>query len=122
MATGAGSAMLRGARGRCPKCGAGKLFAGYLKLAPQCPACSADFRMADVGDGAAVFVILLVGALVVPIGMVMQLGFGVSAIVTILAMGALTLAFSAVLLPVAKGVLFAAQWVHKAGVGPGPES
>jgi uncharacterized protein (DUF983 family) len=124
MAKGAASALLRGAMGRCPKCGEGKLFFRYLKLSPQCLACQADFRMADIGDGAAVFVIMLVGALVVPIGMVMQLGFGVSTGVTIGAMGALTLVFSAALLPIAKGVLFAAQWAYKTGDGPaaGPGS
>jgi uncharacterized protein (DUF983 family) len=111
----AGQAILRGARGRCPKCGQGRLFTGYLRLAPRCPACDADFSMADVGDGASVFVIMIVGAIVVPSGMVLQLGFGVGTLVTILAMGGLTLGLSAALLPVAKGVLFAAQWVNKAG-------
>jgi uncharacterized protein (DUF983 family) len=45
----------------CPRCGEGKLFAGYLKLAPRCSACGLDYSFADSGDGPAVFVILLGG-------------------------------------------------------------
>jgi uncharacterized protein (DUF983 family) len=45
----------------CPRCGEGKLFAGYLKLAPRCSVCGLDYSFADSGDGPAVFVILLGG-------------------------------------------------------------
>lgn len=45
----------------CPRCGEGKLFAGYLKLAPHCSACGLNYAFADSGDGPAVFVILLGG-------------------------------------------------------------
>jgi len=55
----------RGLRGRCPRCGEGKLFKGFLTLRPACERCGLDFSFADAGDGPAVFVILLGGALVV---------------------------------------------------------
>jgi uncharacterized protein (DUF983 family) len=55
----------RGLRGRCPRCGEGKLFQGFLTLRPACERCGLDFGFADAGDGPAVFVILLGGALVV---------------------------------------------------------
>ena len=55
----------RGLRGRCPRCGEGKLFQGFLTLRPRCERCGLDFNFADAGDGPAVFVILLGGALVV---------------------------------------------------------
>jgi uncharacterized protein (DUF983 family) len=111
------AALGRGVRGRCPACGKGKLFSGLLRLRPACDQCGADFSMADVGDGAAVFVILIVGALVVPVGMVVQLGFGWSAFATIALASALTIALCLFLLPAAKGALFALQWAHKAGEG-----
>jgi uncharacterized protein (DUF983 family) len=50
--------------GRCPRCGKGRLFEGYLKIAPRCGACGLDFAEFDAGDGPAVFVILIVGILV----------------------------------------------------------
>lgn len=55
----------RGLHGRCPRCGEGKLFKGFLTLRPACEHCGLDFGFADAGDGPAVFIILLGGALVV---------------------------------------------------------
>lgn len=56
---------LAGLRGRCPNCGRGRLFKGFLKLTPVCPECGFDLAAADSGDGPAVFVILAVGFLAV---------------------------------------------------------
>ena len=56
--------LLAGLSGRCPNCGEGFLFEGFLKVAPSCEACGADFSKADSGDGPAVFVILIAGFLV----------------------------------------------------------
>ena len=53
--------LLAGALGRCPNCGRGKLFQGFLKLVPACAACGYDLRRADSGDGPAVFVIIIAG-------------------------------------------------------------
>ena len=110
-------AVLAGIRGRCPRCGEGRLFARYLRLADKCNACGADFSMADVGDGATVFVILIVGALVVPVAFVMQFAFHWAPWASAALACALTVLFSIALLPVAKGVLFTLQWTHKAGEG-----
>ena len=110
-------AVLAGIRGRCPRCGEGRLYLRYLRLADACNACGADFTMADIGDGAAVFVILIVGALVVPVAFVMQFAFHWSPWASAALACALTLVLSAALLPIAKGVLFTLQWTHKAGEG-----
>ena len=50
---------------RCPRCGAGPLYEGLLKVAGKCSACGLDFGPHDTGDGPAVFVILILGAAVV---------------------------------------------------------
>ena len=50
--------------GRCPRCGRGKLFRGFLNVAPACGACGLDYSRFEAGDGPAVFVILIVGAIV----------------------------------------------------------
>jgi len=52
---------LAGLACRCPNCGQGKLFDGYLRVAEQCETCGFDLRAADSGDGPAVFIILIVG-------------------------------------------------------------
>ena len=56
-----GSTLWAGIAGRCPSCHRGKLYSGYLTLAPKCDACGLDYGFADSGDGPAVFVILVTG-------------------------------------------------------------
>jgi uncharacterized protein (DUF983 family) len=48
---------------RCPRCREGALFSGFLEVNAQCPSCGLDLRAHDSGDGPAVFVIFIVGAL-----------------------------------------------------------
>jgi uncharacterized protein (DUF983 family) len=50
-----------GLNGRCPRCGEGRMFAGYLKVRPGCGACGLDFSFADSADGPAVFIMLIAG-------------------------------------------------------------
>jgi len=52
---------LAGLRGRCPNCGVGPLFTGFLAVAPRCTNCGFDLAKADSGDGPAVFVIFIAG-------------------------------------------------------------
>ena len=49
-----------GMRGRCPRCGEGKLFDGFLTLKPRCEACGLDYGFADPADGPAFFVMMFV--------------------------------------------------------------
>ena len=51
--------------GRCPRCGARTLFAGWVSFAPRCRACELNFESFNVGDGPAAFLILIVGTIVV---------------------------------------------------------
>ena len=55
--------MIAGLRGRCPECGEGSLFCGFLKVCARCEACGADLTRADAGDGPVVFILLIVGAI-----------------------------------------------------------
>ena len=55
----------RGLRGRCPRCGEGRLFQGFLNLRRAASVAVSTMAFADAGDGPAVFVILLGGAVVV---------------------------------------------------------
>ena len=108
------SPLVAGLRQRCPACGKGPVFSGYLRLRDRCEACGADFRAADAGDGPAVFVILVVGALVVPLALVLQFGLKLPAFAVLGLTMAATVALCLALLPVFKATLFALQWHHKA--------
>ena len=52
---------------RCPACGQGKLFKGYLRLADKCSSCGQDFGFADPADGPAFFVMSGIGILVIAV-------------------------------------------------------
>ena len=54
---------LRGLACKCPRCGNGKLSAGFLTLKPRCEVCGLDYRFIDTGDGPAIFIIMLAGAM-----------------------------------------------------------
>lgn len=51
-------------RGRCPRCGQGALFAGFLKVAPGCTACGLDYSIIQTGDGPASFIMQIAGLIV----------------------------------------------------------
>jgi uncharacterized protein (DUF983 family) len=57
--------ILRGLACKCPRCGEGRLFAGFLSLQPSCSVCGLDYGFIDAGDGPAVFIILIAGFIVV---------------------------------------------------------
>lgn len=108
------SPWMAGLQLRCPQCGKGEVFQGYLKFRDHCRVCGADFKSADAGDGPAVFVILIVGAIVAPLLIILQFGFDlpgwIALSATMVAAVVLCLAF----LPPFKSLLFAFQWKHKA--------
>ena len=51
-------------RGRCPRCGQGALFAGFLKVAPACAVCGLDYTTIQTGDGPASFIMQIAGFIV----------------------------------------------------------
>ena len=60
------TAMKRGFRGRCPRCGEGKLFRAFLKVDNNCSVCGLDFTPHRADDLPAYLVIVIVGHIVVP--------------------------------------------------------
>jgi uncharacterized protein (DUF983 family) len=102
---------------RCPRCGEGKLFKGYLKVAPACSVCGLDFKFADSGDGPAIFVIFLVAPLIIILALVVGAVFNPPPYVHLILSIPATLIFSLALLPPFKGVLVALQYRHDAHEG-----
>jgi len=110
-----------GVRGRCPNCGQGRgegyLFDGFLKVAPACEACGYDFGKADSGDGPAVFIILIVGAIVVLCAVLTEIWYTPPYWVHALLWPPLILALSLGLLRPAKALMIALQFRHQASEG-----
>lgn len=59
--------IISGLRCRCPRCGEGRLFSGFLTVADQCEVCGLDFSFADPADGPAFFVMSGVGMVVIAV-------------------------------------------------------
>ena len=66
---------MRGLACRCPRCGKGKLYAGFLTLRPACEVCGLDYAFIDSGDGPAIFVIMLAGAIVVAAALIVEVKY-----------------------------------------------
>ncbi len=102
---------------RCPRCGLGKLYSGYLKIATHCTVCALDYGFADPGDGPAVFVILIAGAFIVACAITVELKYAPPFWVHALLWGPLTIVVCLTLLPLFKAVLFALQYRFQSGEG-----
>ncbi|ABI66520.1 protein of unknown function DUF983 [Maricaulis maris MCS10] len=103
-----------GAQGRCPECGEGAMFDGLLKIAPRCDVCGADFEIADVGDGASVFVLFIVGFLAMVLFLLVEAAFHPAWWVHLmLQLPFVPVACIATLRPI-KGLLFALQYQNDA--------
>ena len=60
---------------RCPRCGSGRLFRGFLTVAKRCEICDLDLTAHDSGDGPAVFIILILGFVVVGLALWLEMSF-----------------------------------------------
>lgn len=67
------SALRAGLLCRCPRCGRGRLYSGYLQVAEHCDVCNLELGKQEAGDGPAVFVVLIVGAVIVAMAMWVEL-------------------------------------------------
>ncbi len=99
---------------RCPNCGKGGLFEGFLKVRPVCPACGFDLAKADSGDGPAVFITLIVGAICCAGALFTEVAFKPPIWVHLIVWLPLTLGLSLGLLRPFKGVMVAMQFHNHA--------
>lgn len=102
---------------RCPRCGRGPLFKGFLDLAPSCTSCGLDYGFADSGDGPAVFIILFTGFLIVAMAFWVEATFAPPLWVHALLWFPSILAVSLGLLRPMKAFMVAQQYRHAAAEG-----
>src|SRR5215218_8014232 len=102
---------------RCPRCGKGKLFQGFLDIRPRCDACGLDTKFADAGDGPAVFIVLLAGFVVVTCALITEFKYSPPFWVHAMLWGPLILATTLLPLRPLKGLMIALQYHHKAAEG-----
>ena len=103
--------------GKCPKCGARTLFAGWVRFADRCRACGLDFSSFNVGDGPAAFLTLIVGALVVGLALWLEVAAHPPFWLHVVLWVPITAAAVVGGLRAGKGLLLAAEFHRRAGEG-----
>ena len=103
----------RGFTGRCPRCGEGALYDGFLDVADRCTACGLDYSGQNSGDGSAFFIIMFVGFIVVGLALVLEVMFAPPVWLHMVLWLPLSLGLSLAMMRPAKGILIALQYRHK---------
>jgi uncharacterized protein (DUF983 family) len=104
------TSLKRGFRGRCPRCGGGKIFRAFLKVADRCSACGLDLTPHRADDLPAYLVIVIVGHIVVPLALMIETNYSPPVALQLAIYLPLTLIASLLLLQPVKGAVVAAQW------------
>src|SRR6476646_7048527 len=104
------TALKRGLRGRCPRCGQGKLFRAYLKVADHCSVCGLDFTPHRADDLPAYLVIVIVGHIVVPTLLWIETNYTTPVWLSFAAYLPFTFVASLALLQPVKGAVVGLQW------------
>ncbi|WP_273692348.1 DUF983 domain-containing protein [Ketogulonicigenium vulgare] len=106
------AAIIRGLACRCPACGEGALFNGYLSVTPQCPNCSEDLSRLRAADGPAFMTMLFVCLLLIP---TLWLGyvFIPNPLLLAAAVSTAVLVLTSVLLRLVKGTWLAIEWLSR---------
>jgi uncharacterized protein (DUF983 family) len=116
------AAMKHGARGRCPACGKGRLFASYLKVADQCPACGTALHHHRTDDAGIWATMLIVCHIVVGGLLWSEKKFAPDTMTHLLVWLPVATILTVGLLPIAKGAFVGLQWAHRMhGFGTGPD-
>ena len=100
---------------RCPRCGKGRLFAGFLRVVDTCAVCGFDFTRLNTGDGAAIFVMQIAGGLVVFTALFTEIAYSPPMWVHLVVFLPLVLVLSLGLMRPGKGAMIALQMRNKAG-------
>lgn len=111
------SPYITGLLGRCPRCGKGHMFEGFLKPARNCDVCGLDLAFADSGDGPAIFVMTIAGFIVVGAALWVEVAYQPPYWVHAAIFLPLTAIVCAGLLRPTKGLLIALQYFNKAEEG-----
>ena len=98
---------------RCPRCGQGRLFRNLLEVRDACDVCGLDLRAHDAGDGAAVGVILVLGAIVVGLAFWVEFRFSPPLWVHAILWPVVTVPLAILMMRPAKAALVALQFRHR---------
>lgn len=101
---------------KCPRCQRGNIFPPGLSfsLRPSCDSCGLDFTRNDIADGPAVFLIFILGFLLVPAALILEVLVHPPLWVHCVLWGGVALAATLGALRVLKAYVLALQFKHRA--------
>src|SRR6202007_3152678 len=105
---------LRGIACKCPRCGKGSIYSGFLTLRPSCESCGLDFAFMDSGDGPAIFMNMIAAAIVVGAALIVEMKYHPPFWLHAALWLPLILATTLLPLRAMKSLLIALQYHHKA--------
>lgn len=111
--------IITGLKCRCPRCGEGPLFRGFLKTWPRCESCGLDLSFAEGSEGPAVFVIFIVGFVIVGAAALTEIAFHPHPLVHLALWIPATIILSLALQRPFKGVMIALHYRHLVHEGSG---
>jgi uncharacterized protein (DUF983 family) len=103
-------ALIRGAKGCCPRCGAAALFRKWLKPVDRCGHCKQDWSLQQADDFPAYIGIFVVGHLLAPVVIAMIGTFHMSAWLTLAIILPLAVVMLLAMLQPTKGAVIAFLW------------
>lgn len=110
--------MWRGFLCRCPNCGEGKLFSGYLTVAPACGTCGEDFSGEEAHDFPPYITVFIVAHVIGTFIMFAEVAFDWSMLTHILVWSAVTVVLCFAMMKPVKGLVVGLQWaLRMAGFG-----
>jgi len=104
------TAIRRGLRRRCPACGQGRAFMGYLRPVDHCNHCGEQLGHIRADDFPPYLTIFLVGHLVVPTVLMVEQAYQWPAQLHMLVWPLVTLLLSLAVLPFLKGGVLGLMW------------
>src|SRR3954471_12961988 len=107
------TAMKRGFRGRCPRCGQGKLFRAFLKVDDHCSVCALDFTPHRADDLPAYLVIVIVGHIIVPLILWIETDYAPPVPLQLAIYLPVTLIAALLLIQPVKGAVVGLQWAFR---------
>ncbi|RIJ65590.1 DUF983 domain-containing protein [Brevundimonas sp. LPMIX5] len=106
-------AVRAGLMGRCPACGRGPLFEGFLKRRASCEACGFDLGAVETGDGAATFIMQIAGFLVGFSALAVEIAFSPPIWLHLIIWLPLTAGLALALMRPGKGLMTALQMLRQ---------
>ena len=108
-----GPAMMNGVRCRCPRCGEGKLYRKYLKIAGRCEHCGLDYSHHRADDLPAYVAITIVGHILVGGLLHFQSGPEIAPWIYLAILVPLAVILPLLMLPSIKGAIVGMQWARR---------